>query len=79
MPRAIGTFRKVGFPVVAYPVDSRTGGATNAWRFFASASDGLRRLDVAAKEWAGLLAYYATGRTSERFPGPPKDTDCCRT
>ncbi len=78
MPRAIGAFRKVGFAVIAYPVDSRTGGGANAWRFFTSVSEGLRRLDVAAKEWAGLVAYRLGGRTSELFPGPPTDTDCCR-
>ena len=26
MPRAVGVFRKVGFPVIAYPVDFRTNG-----------------------------------------------------
>jgi hypothetical protein len=33
-------------------------------------SDGLRRLDIGAKEWAGLVGYYATGRTPELFPKP---------
>jgi uncharacterized SAM-binding protein YcdF (DUF218 family) len=70
MPRAVGVFRQAGFPVTAYPVDRRTGGTANLWRFFAFASEGLRRLDVAVKEWAGLLAYRATGRTGELFPGP---------
>jgi uncharacterized SAM-binding protein YcdF (DUF218 family) len=78
MPRAVGAFRQAGFPVVAYPVDSRTGGGAGAWRWFASVSEGLRRLDVGVKEWVGLLAYRWTGRTSEFFPGPPRDTECCR-
>src|SRR5918995_1590390 len=51
-------------------VISGGGGAANLWRFFAFASEGLRRLDVAVKEWAGLLAYRAAGRTGELFPGP---------
>ncbi|PVE23840.1 YdcF family protein [Microvirga sp. KLBC 81] len=70
MPRAIGVFEKVGFPVTAYPVDFRTGGASNNYRPFAFVSDGLRRLDVGTKEWTGLIGYYLTGRTNELFPAP---------
>lgn len=70
MPRAIGVFEKVGFAVTAYPVDFRTGGASNNYRPFAFVSDGLRRLDVGTKEWAGLIGYYLTGRTNELFPAP---------
>lgn len=72
MPRAVGTFRKVGFAVVPYPVDARTGGGAYLWRSFAYVSDGLRRLDVATKEWAGLIAYAVTGRSDSVFPGPAK-------
>jgi Uncharacterized conserved protein len=70
MPRAIGVFRKVGLDVVAYPVDFRTGTSDDGLRPFAFVSDGLRRLDVASKEWAGLIAYYAAGRTGTLLPGP---------
>ena len=70
MPRAVGVFRQVGFAVTPYPVDVRTGGRTNVLRPFAFASEGLRRLDVAAKEWAGLVGYWLTGRMAEVFPGP---------
>jgi uncharacterized SAM-binding protein YcdF (DUF218 family) len=54
MPRA------VGFEVIPWPVDYRTSGGDEIWRFFPRASEGLRRVDLAAKEWAGLLAYYIT-------------------
>ena len=70
MPRAVGVFRQAGFPVTAYPVDFRTGGRANVLRPFATLSEGLRRLDVAAKEWAGLVGYRLTGRTGELFPRP---------
>lgn len=70
MPRAIGCFRKVGFPVEAYPVDWRTGGSADLDRLFYKASEGIARVDVATREWAGLLAYWATGRSSALFPGP---------
>jgi len=70
MPRSIGAFRKAGFAVEAYPVDYRTTGATDLWIPFDSMATGLRRTDIAAREWAGLLAYWLTGRSSELFPAP---------
>jgi uncharacterized SAM-binding protein YcdF (DUF218 family) len=70
MPRAVGVFEKAGFPVTPYPVDFRTDGGGNNHRPFAFVSEGLRRLDLGAKEWAGLIGYYATNRTPRLFPGP---------
>jgi uncharacterized SAM-binding protein YcdF (DUF218 family) len=70
MPRAVGVFEKAEFPVTPYPVDFRTGGGGNNHRPFAFISEGLRRLDLGTKEWAGLISYYATGRTSRLFPSP---------
>jgi uncharacterized SAM-binding protein YcdF (DUF218 family) len=70
MPRAVGVFRKLGFEVTPSPVDYRTGGAADLARPFASVSDGLRRLDVATKEWAGLIGYYLSDRMTVLFPSP---------
>jgi uncharacterized SAM-binding protein YcdF (DUF218 family) len=70
MPRAIGVFRKIGFPIEAYPVDWRTRGAEDMTRPFAVMSEGLQRSDTAVHEWIGLLVYWLTGRSSELFPGP---------
>jgi uncharacterized SAM-binding protein YcdF (DUF218 family) len=70
MPRAIGAFRRVGFAVEAYPVDYRTRGVEDLARPFASLGEGLRRTDVAAREWIGLVIYRIAGRTAELFPGP---------
>jgi uncharacterized SAM-binding protein YcdF (DUF218 family) len=70
LPRAVGAFRKVGFPVEAYPVDWRTRGVRDLLRPFWSVGDGLRRVDTAVREWVGLAAYWMTGRSSELFPGP---------
>ena len=50
MPRAIGVFRKAGFPVEPYPVDWRTRGVEGALHPFATVSDGLRRTDTAVHE-----------------------------
>jgi hypothetical protein len=30
----------------------------------------LRQLDIAAKEWIGLIAYRLMGKTDVFFPGP---------
>jgi uncharacterized SAM-binding protein YcdF (DUF218 family) len=73
MPRAIGVFRKAGFPVEPYPVDWRTRGAEDMMRPFAVVSDGLQRSDTAVHEWVGLLVYWLTARSSELFPGPTQN------
>src|SRR5262245_44895290 len=70
MPRAMGIFRMAGFPVEAYPVDWRTRGAEDALRPFPTLAEGLRRTDTAVREWAGLVVYWLSGRSSELFPGP---------
>jgi len=68
MPRAVGAFRKVGFDVVAWPVDYRTRGPQDVWRTFATLPAGLERVDFAAKEWLGLVAYRISGRSAELWP-----------
>jgi uncharacterized SAM-binding protein YcdF (DUF218 family) len=70
MPRAVGVFRKAGFPVEAYPVDWRTGGPGDMIAPFDRVSTGLQRLDTAAHEWVGLVVYRLAGKTSSLFPGP---------
>jgi uncharacterized SAM-binding protein YcdF (DUF218 family) len=70
MPRAIGIFRREGFPVEAYPVDWRTRGPSDLARPFVSVADGLRRSDTAVREWVGLLAYWLSKRTGDLFPAP---------
>jgi uncharacterized SAM-binding protein YcdF (DUF218 family) len=70
MPRAIGVFRQLGFPVEAYPVDWRTPAPEDDLIPFASLAEGLRQVDLAFHEWAGLIAYRVTGKTSALFPAP---------
>ena len=70
MPRAMGTFRKAGFSVTAYPVDFRTSGWQDALRTFAFNSEGLRRLDTGTKEWIGLIGYRLMGKTDSLLPQP---------
>jgi uncharacterized SAM-binding protein YcdF (DUF218 family) len=77
MPRAMGTFRKAGFAVEPWPVDYRTGGWSDALSYFASPPEGLRRIDVAAREYVGLLALWFKGRSSALFPAPCTSTPTC--
>jgi uncharacterized SAM-binding protein YcdF (DUF218 family) len=70
MPRSVGIFRKVGWPVVAYPVDFRTAGWQDSTRGFSSVSEGLRRTEVATREWIGLIVYRLTGKSDAIFPAP---------
>ncbi len=69
MPRAVGCFRKAGFPVLPWPVDYATPGLALI-RPRLSLLGGLANLNTAAHEWLGLVAYSLLGRTSELFPGP---------
>jgi uncharacterized SAM-binding protein YcdF (DUF218 family) len=70
MPRAVGCFRRAGLAVEAWPVDYRTSGRFEPLRWNSSIPEGLRRLDFATREYAGLLIYYLTGRTTTLLPGP---------
>lgn len=69
MPRAIGCFRKAGFPVEAYPVGWNTKRTINPM-LGRTLAKGLARLDTAAHEWIGLFAYWLTGKTTEFLPSP---------
>lgn len=70
MPRAMGVFRRAGFPVEPWPVDYRTTGWRSVWWPAASPADGLRRLEVVTKEYVGLAIYWLNGRTSALYPAP---------
>jgi uncharacterized SAM-binding protein YcdF (DUF218 family) len=70
MPRAMGCFRKAGLNVEPWPVDYRTRGQADLTRPFGKVSEGLRRVDIASREWVGLFVYWLTGRTDALFPTP---------
>lgn len=68
MPRAVGCFRRVGWPVRAYPVDYRFAPETPLLRF--DLGGGLTRLSAVLHEWIGLGAYRLVGSTEALFPAP---------
>lgn len=67
MARAVGCFRHLDWPVVAYPVDYRTDSSPRAGFLLA---EHLALLDLIVKEWVGLVAYRILGHTDELLPGP---------
>lgn len=64
MPRAVGCFRNAGFTVTAAPSDWQGGAGFGSW----SASHNLSKLDLATKEYLGLLVYWLSGKTSALVP-----------
>ncbi|ESR26563.1 YdcF family protein [Lutibaculum baratangense] len=72
MPRAVGAFRTAGLEVAAYPVDYRTRGWGDLARPFEAVSEGLKRMDIATREWIGLVAYRLTGKTPSLLPAVAK-------
>jgi uncharacterized SAM-binding protein YcdF (DUF218 family) len=70
MPRSIGIFRALGMNPLAYPVDFRTEGA---WMDFLPPTDGaqaIRNVEIALREYVGLIAYRLDGKTKALFPAP---------
>jgi uncharacterized SAM-binding protein YcdF (DUF218 family) len=66
LPRAVGSFRAVGWPVLGYPADYHTLGSG----FFPGVVTGLSDADWAVHEWIGLLVYRLRGWMPSLFPGP---------
>ncbi len=70
MPRAVGLFRKAGFPVVPWPADYRTAGNEGFDILRDNETDALGKTVGALHEWIGLIAYWLTGKIDEPLPGP---------
>ncbi len=70
MPRSVGIFRKADFPVIAYPVDYRTNMRMPIFMMPRVAGRAINLVDFGAHEWAGLLAYWLTGKSNALLPAP---------
>ena len=69
MPRAVGSFRSIGWTVIPYPVDYNIDGTDDLALGFNFLS-GLGALNKGMHEWIGLFVYRLLGRTDSVFPGP---------
>lgn len=67
MPRAVACFQAVGWPVLPYPVDYVTMGATETWGWFDPLWS-LQSLNLATREWLGLAVYRMLGHTRGLLP-----------
>lgn len=70
MARSVALFRANGWPVIPDPVDYRTAGDAADWRPSLEVVGNLRRVDLAVREWIGLLVYRLSGRTRTLLPAP---------
>ena len=72
MPRSFGVFCQQGWKLLPYPVDYQT---LQGRRFTLQLGflGHLTGLDLALREWIGLLAYRLTGKTNRLVPGPGDD------
>jgi uncharacterized SAM-binding protein YcdF (DUF218 family) len=68
LPRAVGSFRAAGWPVIAVPADYHTARHGGGWT--PGLRNGLRNADWAVHEWIGLVYYRLRGWTPSLFPGP---------
>ncbi|HYC14596.1 MAG TPA: YdcF family protein [Stellaceae bacterium] len=69
MPRAFGVFRRLGWPVLAYPVNYRTSREVGILQEPSLLRE-LALVTTAFHEWTGLLFYRIAGRTESLLPGP---------
>ncbi len=69
MPRAMGSFREVGWNAIAYPVDYYTT-SKSSFGLGLSLRSGLSVLSTSIHEWMGLTFYWLSGRTNELYPKP---------
>jgi hypothetical protein len=61
----------VAFPELQkHPVAYRTFGDARDWLLLRPAIDRLDQLEIAVREWGGLVAYRLTGKTKHLFPAP---------
>lgn len=67
MPRSVGIFCRAGWPTIPYPVDHHTWPG-NLFRVDLGLASHLDSLAIGVREWVGLVAYYATGKTTALLP-----------
>ena len=71
MPRSMGIFCKIGWPMIPYPVDHQSISIPGLSISF-NLGGHMEMLDKAIHEWVGLLVYWLTGKTNDLLPGKCK-------
>ena len=68
MPRAMGVFAKVGWPVNFYQCDPKTDSPYSLKGQLPNVADNLSMVNLAAKELIGSTIYYLTGKSAFIIP-----------
>jgi uncharacterized SAM-binding protein YcdF (DUF218 family) len=66
IPRAVGVFRQLGWPVIAVPCDYEA--LPPDWLPSTSLLDAMKDIRHGLHEWIGLFVYYLTGKSASLFP-----------
>ncbi|MFN0044582.1 MAG: YdcF family protein [Alphaproteobacteria bacterium] len=69
VPRSVGVFRQAGWEVVPYPEVYRYGRRVE-FGIHPHIGHSLALFGAGLREWLGLAAYAATGRSAAFFPAP---------
>ena len=69
IPRAMGIFRKINWPVLPIPVDHSVVPG-NDWPPDLDLAKNFTHINEGIHEWLGMAAYYWSGKSSEFFPAP---------
>jgi uncharacterized SAM-binding protein YcdF (DUF218 family) len=69
VPRSIGIFHRLGWPVIPVPVAYKTSEA-GGFDLGYDLADSLMMVENSSHDWLGLLVYRLTGKTDALFPSP---------
>ncbi len=69
MPRTMGIFGALGWPVTPYQCDPKTDGTYGFFNRLPNVTANFTALNIAIKEMIGLIVYYATGKSAFILPG----------
>lgn len=64
MSRALSVFKRHNWSVVPFATDFRSPGPKADWPFFHNTIDYFRNVNLATKEWIGMLVYLITKRAA---------------
>lgn len=68
MPRTMGIFKALGWPVTPYQCDRKTDGTYRIFSGLPSVTANFSALNIAIKEMIGLIVYRATGKSAFILP-----------
>ena len=68
MPRVQAVLKKLKWNAIPYPVDFRSEGQNGRRLFTMDSGESFAAIDLATKEYIGILSYYLTGKSAALWP-----------